>query len=61
MKRTTFVFHSAKSYRKVYMALLDTMYTFYSDEDKKITVYGEAAINDVRNACKQKRLVFDEI
>lgn len=61
MERTTFIFKSDKSYRRVWSALNDTFYVFASHEHKKITVWGAAAIENVRNSLNECGIKYEEI
>lgn len=64
----TFVFHTNKSYQRVFEALLDTPFAFSTEYGKVklglnrcITVYGDKAIDNVRNACKEAGISYLEV
>lgn len=61
MISTTFEFESERNWLRVYEALNDTPYKFASYGYKAITVWGEAAAEEVRIACKASRIAFKEI
>lgn len=61
MERTTFVFKTEKSYRRVWDALNETHYLFTSFDRKKITVWGAAAIEDVRTNLNECGIKYTEI
>lgn len=64
----TFVFYTNKSYQKVFEALLYAPFRFSTEYGKVklglqrcITVYGDKAIDNVRNACKQAGISYMEV
>lgn len=64
----TFRFCTDKSFKKVAWALLETPFTFSVEYgkvklglDRCITVYGDKAIDNVRNACKEAGISYLEI
>ena len=59
MKRATFKFKTEKSWLRVFKALNDTMYVFTAPEYKKITIWGDAAINALREACNDEGIKFE--
>jgi hypothetical protein len=61
MECVTFEFKSKINWLGIYNALNDTGYEFASYGYKTISVWGEQAINEVRNACKENRISFKEI
>lgn len=64
----TFQFHTDKSFQKVAWALLETPFKFstvYGEVTlglkRCITVWGDKAIENVRNACKEAGISYLEV
>lgn len=60
MKSVTFVFKFEEDWVNLFEAINDTMYTFASTGYKEIKVWGETAIETVRNALNEKKIKYSE-
>lgn len=60
MERATFTFKTEKSYRRVFEALNETYYLFASFDRNAITVFGAAAIEDVRTNLNECGIKYKE-
>jgi hypothetical protein len=68
MDRVTFKFRSVRTKQRIAWALLDTPFTFsvvfgdvHYNDPFCVTVWGKAAIENVRNECKKARINFTEL